>query len=130
MTGMDTGELDSGFVGLSTAVGQKALANFPGGDLGQLFCQSHNRLIGKQRGGVLELVHLGFNLGGDTRIAMADGDSHDAAKEIQVLVALGVPQVLHAGVISHQRFRVISADGRKEVLLMLFEYLFFGHDES
>ena len=35
-----------------------------------------------------------------------------------------------AGVISNQRFRVISADGWKEVLLMLFEYLFSGHDES
>src|SRR6185312_11504052 len=55
------------------------------------------------------------------------GDRHNPAKEIQVLVSLHVPQVLHAGVVCNQRVRVIRRDGREEILLVLFEDLVFGH---
>src|SRR5438874_12798824 len=112
MTSMNAGELDGGFIGLSSAVGDIALADLSGGDLGQFFRQSDNGLIRKQRGGVLELFNLSFDLGGDAGIAMAYGDGHDAAEEIQVFVAVGVPEVLHAGMVGYQRLGVIIGDGR------------------
>ena len=44
---------------------------------------------------------------------MAHGDGHNAAEEIQVFIAVRVPEVLHAGMVSHQRLGVIISDGRK-----------------
>jgi hypothetical protein len=58
---------------------------------------------------------------------MPHGYGHNPAKEIQILVTLHVPQVLHAGVVGHQRFRVVSRNGREEILLVLLEDLIFGH---
>src|SRR5579864_2654573 len=55
------------------------------------------------------------------------GDGHNAAEEIQVLVAFHVPDVLHAGVVGDQGIAVIGADGGEKVLLILFYNLIFCH---
>ena len=56
---------------------------------------------------MLQLVDLSFDLGGDPRIGMAGGNGHDAAEEIQILLAVSIPQVLHAGVIGDQGIREV-----------------------
>src|SRR5205823_9859810 len=61
------------------------------------------------------------------RVGVSHGYGDNPAEEIQVLVALHVPQVLHAGVVSDQWIRIISGDRREKILLVLFHDLVFSH---
>ena len=130
MSGMHARKLDGRFVRFRPAVAEKAATDFSGSDLGQLFSQGNHSFIRKQRGGVLKLIYLGLDLGGDPRIAVTHGNRDDSTKKVEVLVALQVPQILHGGMIGHQRIRVISRNGGKEVLLLFSDDLFFSHDST
>src|SRR5690349_21919889 len=59
---------------------------------------------------------------------MAHRNRDDAAEEIEVLFAVGVPQVLHAGVVGDQRLGVVGGDGGKQELFIFAGNLFFGHE--
>src|SRR5689334_17118400 len=79
---------------------------------------------------MLQLVNLRFDLARHARVGVPHRNGDNPAKEIQVLVALHVPKVLHAGVVGDQRIRIISGDGREEILLVLFHDLVFSHGYS
>ena len=51
-------------------------------------------------------------------IAVADADRHDATEEIQILVAVGVPDELVLGFGHHQRFRKVVENAREDVFLV------------
>ena len=103
---------------------KKLFCSLPGRDLRQLFRQRDNRFVGKQRGSVLQLVDLRLDLRRDLRIAVAHADGHDPAEEIEVLVALDIPQVLHRAVVGHQRMLVIVRHRRPQKLLVLADHFF------
>ena len=50
------------------------------------------------------------DLGVDLVVAVADADGHDAAEEIQILVAVGVPDILVLGARDDQRLLVEMED--------------------
>jgi hypothetical protein len=56
-------------------------------------------------------------------VAHADGD--DAAEKVQVLIAVGVPNVLVLGVGDDQRLLVVMKDARKQVLALSEKDLLF-----
>jgi hypothetical protein len=58
---------------------------------------------------------------------MADADGHDTAEEIQVLIPIGVPNVLILGARNDERLFIIVENGRKEVVPIRENDLFFGH---
>ena len=80
----------------------------------QFFCQRHDMLVGIQRGSVLQAIDLRVDLGSDFRIAVADRDRQDAAKKIEILVSVQVPQVLHFAAVGHQRLLKIIGDRRPQ----------------
>ncbi len=126
-SGIHARDLHSGLIGLGAAVADKALADFSGSDLRQFFRQGHDGFVREDGGSMLQLVHLRFDLGSDARVSMAHGDGHDAAEEIQILVAINVPYVLHGRMVGHERVVVIRGDGREKVLLMFPDNFVFGH---
>src|SRR6266852_7002942 len=77
-------DLDSHLIGFRAAVADKTLAYLAGRNLSQLFRQRNNCLVREHGGGVLNLVNLRLDLGSDTRVAVTDGDGHNAAEEIKV----------------------------------------------
>ena len=56
---------------------------------------------------MLQLVELRLHLGCDPGIAMADADGDDAAEEVEVLIAIHVPDVLHAPMVHGHRLGVV-----------------------
>ena len=67
---------------------------------------------------MLQRVDLLFHLLVDRIIAVADADRHDATEEIQILVAVGVPDELVLGFGHHQRFRKVVENAREDVFLV------------
>lgn len=112
-------EKDGGFVGFRAGIGEKALLQIAGSDGRDFFGERDDVLIGIKRGRVLEAVHLRGHLAGDLGVAVADGDSEDAAKEIEVLVAVEIPDVLHRAAVGHQRLLEVVGHRGPEVFLVL-----------
>ncbi len=126
--GVTAGGEDCGFVGFGAAVGEEGLGQLSArGDSGQLLRQRRLRLISEDRGDVLHGLQLLHDLPGYGRVGMADADGHDAAEEIQILVAVGIPDELVPGARQHQGSLVVVKH-RGEDVLLLREYDFiFGH---
>jgi hypothetical protein len=102
---------NGGFVGLRAAVGEKRLREAPlRRERSDLLRQSRLRRGGEDRGDVLEAVHLLVHARVHALVAVADADGDDAAEEIQVAVAVGVPHVLVLGAIDDERLRVVVED--------------------
>ena len=76
-------------------------------------------LIGIERGSVLQAVHLRGDFAGDFGIAVADGNGEDAAEEVEVLVAVEVPEVLHLAAVGDQRLLEVVGDRGPEIFLVL-----------
>src|SRR5207237_1758414 len=51
-------------------------SDLAGRDIRQLFCQRDHRLVREERGGVLNLVHLRFDLGGRSEEHTSELQSH------------------------------------------------------
>ena len=100
--------MDRRFVGFGAAVRKIRLLQTAGRNLRKLLGESDHGLVGKARGDVLQPVNLCLSSRDDARIAMADTDGDDAAKKIQILLSLYIPNVLHRAVIHGQRIGVIS----------------------
>ena len=67
-----------------------------------------------------------MDLGVHLVVAVADADGDDAAEEIEVLVAVGVPDVLILGARDDQRFLEVMEDGGEEEFLVGEDDFFFG----
>ncbi len=96
-------EQDGGFVGFAAGIGEEALLQSAGRDLGDFFGQIDDGFVGVERRGVLQAVDLRLDLAGDLGIGVADGDGQDAAEEVEVLAAFEIPDVLHAGAVDDER---------------------------
>ncbi len=117
-----------GLVGFRAAIGEERLGELaPGRDLSQLLRERRLRLVGEHRRDVLQAIDLRVQLPVHVLIAVADADGDDAAEEIQILIAVGVPDVLILGPRNNERFLVVVEDGRKEVVAVRENDLFFGH---
>ena len=84
--GVHARHLDRGFVGLGAAVGEVRLLQRSRSDLRQLLRQVDHRHIGKARRDVLHAIDLLLGARGDTRIAVADADGHNAAEKVEILL--------------------------------------------
>ena len=84
---------------------------------------------GEYRRYVLQRIHLRVELRVDAVVAVADADRHDAAEEIEILVAVGVPDVLVLGARDHQRLLVIVKDRGKQKLPIGQDDFVLGHLE-
>ncbi len=76
---------------------------------------------------MLQTIDLRVQLAIHLFIAMPDADRDDAAEKIEVLIAVGIPNVLIFGVGDDQRVLVVMEDGRKKMVAIGEEDLFFGH---
>jgi hypothetical protein len=126
VAGVHASGLDGGLVGFGTAVGEERFFQRAGRDLGQLFGERHHGLVGEASRDVLHLVDLGLGLFRDAGIAMADADGNDAAKEIEILLAFHVPDMLHGGVVHGDGIGVVVGDGWEDEFLLLAIDLFAG----
>jgi len=76
----------------------------------------------------MELVHLRVDGLIDAGIGMADADGQDTAKEIEILAAIGVPNILVLAARDHQRLLIIVEDRWKEIFPVGEDDFLFGHD--
>ena len=84
--------------------------------------------LGEEDGGdVLEFIDLGMDFGVDLIVAMADADSEDATEEIEILVAIGIPDKLVFGAFDHERVFEIVEDGREEEFFLREDDFLFSH---
>ena len=74
---------------------KKRFGELPAGRDGRdLFGQRGLRFVGEHCGDVLQRIELLMHLGIHLIVAVADADGDDSAEEIQVLVAVGIPDIL------------------------------------
>ena len=119
---------DGGLVGLRAAVGEERFGELAAGrDRGDLLRQRRLRLVGEHRGDVLQRVELAVHLGVHLVVAVPHAHRDDAAEEIQVLVAVGVPHVLVLGARHHQRLLVVMEDRGEQEFLVGENDFVFGH---
>jgi len=91
------------------------LVSLPSGVSDAIFLAERPAVHCVDRGDVLQRVHLAVDLGVDFLIAVAHADGDDAAQEIQVLIAVGVPDVLVLGARHNERlFEVMKYRGEKD----------------
>jgi hypothetical protein len=76
---------------------------------------------------VLQRIQLLVNFCVDLVVAMAHAHRHDAAQEIQVLIAIRIPEVLILGARNHQRLLIEVEDRGKQKLLIGKNNFVFGH---
>jgi hypothetical protein len=77
---------------------------------------------------VLQLIDLGVNAAVHEVVAVADADGDDAAEEIEVLVAIGIPNVLIFGMRDDQRFPEVIEDRREEEFFLREKDFLFRHN--
>ncbi len=82
--------------------------------------------VGEKGGDVAELDELILNLAGHGLVAVADADGDDAAEEIEVLIAVGVPDMLVLGVGDDEGLLVVMEDGGEKEFFVGEDYFFFG----
>ena len=97
----------------------------PGVMLGDLLRQRGLRLVGENGGDVLQRVHLPMDLRVDLIVAVADANRNDAAEEIEVLVAVRVPDILILGARDDERLVEVVEDRGEEEFLVGQDDFFF-----
>ena len=118
---------DGHFIGFRAAVGEIALLQFAGRNRGHLFRQVHHGFGDEERGRVLDLVDLRFDLLRHLGVRVAHTDGHDAAQEVEKLLALDVPNVLALGMVNHHRVLEVGGDAVEKVFLLFANDFVFGH---
>src|ERR1035438_8736981 len=119
---------NGGLVGFSAAVGEKRLGQLTfGGKRRNLLGERRLRLIGVDGGDVLQCIQLAMDFGVDLLIAVAHADGDDAAQKIQVLIAVGVPDVLILGARYDERLLEVMKNRRKQIFLVGENDFVFGH---
>ena len=120
--GGELGRMDGRVVSFGAAVGKNDFERTRR-DLMQFLRQIGLRLVRVKRGRVLQRLDLFDNRSVDLRICVADADRKHAAKTVEILVALIVPNVKAFTAHQRQRLFVVSGHGRKEKLFV-FSYRF------
>jgi hypothetical protein len=120
------GGVDGRVVGLRAAVGEEGFFETAGRDLVELLGEVGLRLVGVERGGVLDGAHLLDDGLGHLRVCVADADGEDAAEAVEVAVALVVPDVLPLAADERERLLVVHRDGGEEKLFVLLDDLGAG----
>ena len=116
--GIAAGGEDGGLVGFGTAIREETLGEFAAGrDPGHAFGERYLRLVRKHSGDVLQLAHLFHDLLVHGLVAVADADGDDAAEEIEVLVAVSVPDELVFGAFDDQRLLEVMEHAGEQVAL-------------
>ena len=113
---------NGGFVGFAAGAGEETLLQVARGDLRDFFRQRHDVLVGIKRGGMLQPIDLRVHFRSDLGIAMPNRNGKDAAKKVQILVPVEIPDVLHLAAIGHQRLFKVVGDRRPQ------EFFMFGDD--
>ena len=128
VAGVAAGGEDGGLIGLGSAVGEETLGELAiRRDGGDLLGQSGLRLIGEHGGDVLQGINLLVDLGVDLVVAMAHAHGDDPAEEVQVLIAVGVPDILILGARDDQRLLIVMKDGGEEEFLISENDFVFSH---
>ncbi len=124
-TGVAAGEHNGGFVGFGAAVTKERLLQVAWSDGGD-FLGEGDLGFGEEDGGdVLEFIELGMDFGVDFRVAMANADGENAAEEIEILVAVGIPDELVFGAFDDERlFEIVKDRGEEEFFLREDDFLF------
>ena len=78
-------------------------------------------------GDVLEFIELGMDFGIDFIVTMADADGEDATEEIEILVAIGIPDELVFGAFDDERVFEIVEDRREEEFFLREDDFLFSH---
>ena len=126
--GVTTGHQHRCLIGFSTAIAEERFRKRPARrQTRQLFRQRHLRLIGKDRGNMLQLVDLRVYFGVYLIIAVPYADCDNAPEKVQVLIAVRIPDKLIFRVRDHQRLRKVVEHGRKEELFLGQEDFLFRH---
>src|SRR5471030_157497 len=116
------------FIGLRSAIREERFRQLAArSNLRNLLGQRGLRLIRKYRGYVLQLVHLLVDLGIHLLVTMAHAYRNNAAEEVQILMAVGIPHILILGVRDHHRFLVVMKNRRKQVFLISENDFVFCH---
>ena len=128
--GVAAGGEDGGFVGFGAAVGEERFAQRAGGrDLGQFLAPAPPAARWRRRWRrVRSLSIWAWTLALTVVVAVADADGDDAAEEIEVLVAIGVPDVLIFGMRDDQRFLEVMEDRREEEFFLREKDFLFRHE--
>ncbi len=121
------GQEDRSLVGLAAAVAEEALLQPARGDPGQPLRQFHHRLGQVDVADVLQGLHLVADPGGDLRVAVAGVDDRDARKEVQVLPAIAVIQVLAPPPHELYRLLVEVIQAGYDIFLFLEKDLLWSH---
>jgi hypothetical protein len=124
---VDLRQQHRGFVCFGAAVGEKRFLQPSRRNLRELLRQPHLRLVGVKRRHVLHLVGLFVDRGSHLFVAMADADRKNPAEKVQILIAVGVVNVLILGVIDNQRLVIVGRHAREQVLLLLLDDFFLVH---
>ncbi len=77
-----------------------------------------------------ELVDLGLLRAVTRGLAVADADGDDAAEEVEVALAVDVPDVLHLAALDGEGIGEVVGDGREDVFLLLAVDLLAGEASS
>ena len=112
---------DGGFVRLAAAVGEEGFLQRAGRERGYFLGHLHHDLVDEECGGVLQALQLLDSALGDFLVAVADRDGQHTAEEIEVALAISVPQLLTPGVIDDDwLIRVVRRDSREDMLPVTF----------
>lgn len=119
---------DRGFIGFRSAVGEKRFRKrASGSDGGDFGGQRGLRLVCKDRGDMLQRVDLFVQFPVYFVIAVPDAHRDDATEEIQILISVGVPNVLILCVRNDKRFFEVVKNGREKEIPAGEDDIVFGH---
>src|SRR6185437_8033220 len=110
---------DGRLIGFRAAVGEEALGELAAwGEACDLLSERGLRLIGEQGGDVLQGIELLVKFGVHFVVAVADAHCDDAAEKIEVLVSIGIPDILVFRMRNHERLLIVMKNCGKEELLI------------
>jgi threonine 3-dehydrogenase len=117
---------DRGFVCLCAAVREKRLLQRRSKPR-ELLRECDLGLIREYGRDVLQFVELGVNLRVYLLIAVANADRDNPAEEIQILIAIRIPNVLILRSLNDKGLLEVMKDGGKEELFLRKKDFLFGH---
>ena len=93
LAGVGARQLDGVFVGVGAAQGEQEVVQVPGGDLGEQLAQQGARFGRHRRAGIGQLARLVDDGVDHALVAVTDIDAHGHRIEIQVALAVHVPEI-------------------------------------